>query len=69
MYIANVAKNTYKVEMNTKEYEAFNKVFNKLIFNKVTNVSNAFLMEDEEINTVKSMGLQLYATNRPKSIY
>jgi hypothetical protein len=69
MFITNTAANTYKIEMNSKEYNAFSKVFDLLIFNKETNVSNAFRFEDDEIKVVKSMGLQLHANNRPKSIY
>jgi hypothetical protein len=69
MYINNTAANTYKVEMNSKEYQAFSKVFETLIFNKLTNVSNAFRLEDNEIEIVKSISGQLYVANRPKPIY
>lgn len=69
MYINNVAANTYKIEMNSKEYKVLSKVFDRLIFNPRTNVSNAFRFEDDEINIVKSMNAYLYAMNRPKSIY
>ena len=69
MYIINNAANTYKIEMNTKEYQAFSKVFETLIFNKLTNVSNAFRLEDNEIEVVKNMCGQIYVANRPKSVY
>jgi hypothetical protein len=69
MYIVNNAANTYKIEMNSKEYNAFSKIFDRIIFNKETNVSNAFRLEDDEIAVVKSMSLQVYANNRPKRLY
>jgi hypothetical protein len=69
MYIRNNATSTYKVELNTKEYQVFKKVFDRLIFNSMTNVSNAFRLEDSEIETLKSINGQLYAFDRPRSIY
>jgi hypothetical protein len=68
LYIANNAANTYKIEMNSKEYQVFRKVFDHLIFNP-DGVSNAFRFEYEEIKLVKSINAYLYAMDRPKSIY
>jgi hypothetical protein len=68
MYIVNVAANTHKIEMNSKEYEAFSEVFGRLIFNP-DGVSNQFKLENDKVKVVKSMSLQIYANNRPKSIY
>lgn len=68
MYINNTATNTYKLEMNSKEYQVFRKVFDRLIFNP-DGVSNAFRFEDEEIKLVKNINAYLYAMDRPKSIY
>ena len=68
MYITNNAANTYKVEMNSKEYQAFSEVFDRLIFNP-DGVSNQFKLENNKVKVVKSMSLQVYANNWPKSIY
>jgi hypothetical protein len=68
MYIVNNAANTYKVEMNSKEYETFSEVFDRIIFNP-EGVSNQFKLTNDKVKVVKSMSLQVYANNRPKSIY
>jgi hypothetical protein len=68
LYINQTAANTYKVEMNSKEYEAFSEVFDRIIFNP-DGVSNQFKLENNKVKVVKSMSLQVYANNRPKSIY
>jgi hypothetical protein len=68
LYITNTAANTHKIEMNSKEYQAFSELFSRLIFNP-DGVSNQFRLENDKVKVVKSMSLQVYANNRPKSIY